>query len=191
MEILVSLCIGITLSAACGFRIFVPPLIMSVGAIYFDLPVGNQFAWVATYPAMITFAIATFVEIVAYYIPVIDNLLDTIEIPTALAVGTMLTAASLGEMDPVLKWAIALIAGGGVAGMTESLTTLTRATSTAFTAGMGNPIVSTMEALSSLILSILALFAPILAGIIVIIVLIFALKKIMKFLRHQWHKKDL
>ena len=190
MEIIVAFCIGITLSAACGFRIFVPPLIMSIGAIYFELPLGEQFSWVATYPAMITFALATFIEILAYYIPVVDNLLDTIEIPTALAVGTMLTAATLGDVNPVLQWSVAIIAGGGVAGMTEGLTTLTRLTSTTVTGGMGNPFVSTLEALSSLVLSILALFVPILAAIVVIIVLFFAAKKIIKFARKKLSKKD-
>jgi hypothetical protein len=191
MEIIIAFCIGITLSAACGFRIFVPPLIMSVGAIYFDLPLSNQFAWVATYPAMIAFGIATFIEILAYYIPVVDNLLDTVEIPTALAVGTLLTAATLGDVNPILQWTIAIVAGGGAAGMTEGLTSVTRLTSTTVTGGMGNSFLSTTEALSSFVLSILALSVPILAGIVVIIVLSFAAKSIFKLIRKKWKKNDL
>jgi hypothetical protein len=190
MEIIIAFCIGITLSAACGFRIFVPPLIMSVGAIYFDLPLSNQFAWVATYPAMIAFGIATFIEILAYYIPDVDNLLDKVEIPTALAVGTLLTAATLGDVNPILQWTVAIIAGGGAAGMTEGLTSVTRLTSTTVTAGMGNSFLSTTEALSSFVLSILALSVPILAGIVVIIVLSFAAKSMFKLIRKKWKKND-
>jgi hypothetical protein len=139
---------------------------------------------------MIAFGIATFIEILAYYIPVVDNLLDTVEIPTALAVGTLLTAATLGDVNPILQWTIAIVAGGGAAGMTEGLTSVTRLTSTTVTGGMGNSFLSTTEALSSFVLSILALSVPILGGIVVIIVLSFAAKSIFKLIRKKWKKND-
>ncbi|MGK7874093.1 MAG: DUF4126 domain-containing protein [Xenococcaceae cyanobacterium] len=186
METLLALCIGVTLSAACGFRVFIPPLVMSVGSIYGDLPLTPGFEWVGTYPAMIAFGGATAVEIVAYYIPVVDNFLDTIEIPTALAVGTMLTAATLGsEIDPVLKWTIAAIAGGGAAGIVEGFTSVTRLASTSLTGGLGNPLVSTTEALSATVLSILALLVPVLAFIVVVVVLVFGMRKVLKFLKKR------
>ncbi|MGF1540890.1 MAG: DUF4126 domain-containing protein [Pleurocapsa sp.] len=124
MEIILALCLGVTLSAASGFRVFVPPLVVSLAAIYQDLPLASGFEWLGTYPVAIALGIATIVEIVAYYLPVIDNLLDTIEIPTAIAVGTVLTAANLGEVEPVLQWTLAAIAGGGTAGIIETFTSI-------------------------------------------------------------------
>ena len=137
MDILLPLCLGIALSAASGFRVFLPPLVMSVAAINGNFELSPQFAWLGTYPAMIALGGATVVEILAYYIPVVDNLLDAIEIPTAIAVGTILTAANLGDVDPILQWTLAIVAGGGTAGTIESATSITRLASTGLTGGIG------------------------------------------------------
>lgn len=185
MEFLIALCIGITLSAASGFRVFIPPLAMSVAARQGDYPLASGFEWLATDAALITLSVATVVEILAYYLPIVDNFLDTIEIPTAITVGTILTAASLGDIDPVLQWTLALLAGGGAAGMVEGLTTMTRLASTTMTAGVGNPILSTMEALSSSVLSILAFFTPFITIIIILFILIVAGRKLWKFFKHK------
>ena len=185
METLLPLCIGVTLSAACGFRVFIPPLVLSLVSIYGDFPLAPGFEWLGTYPAAIALAGATIAEIVAYYIPVVDNFLDAIEIPTVLIVGTMLTAASLGDTEPILKWTLAVIAGGGTAEVVQGFTTVTRLASTGLTGGMTNSLVSTTEALSATTLSILALTVPVLAGIVVVFLLIFGLKKVFKF----WRKR--
>ena len=182
MDILLPLCLGIALSAACGFRVFLPPLVMSVAAINGNFELSPQFAWLGTYPAMIALGGATVVEILAYYIPVVDNLLDAIEIPTAIAVGTILTAANLGDVDPILQWTLAIVAGGGTAGIIESATSITRLASTGLTGGIGNIFLATMEALSAAVLSILALTLPLLAMFLVIGLVIFAITKILKFL---------
>ncbi len=182
MDILLPLCLGIALSAACGFRVFVPPLAMSVAAINGNFELSPQFAWLGTYPAMIALGGATVVEILAYYIPVVDNLLDAIEIPTAIVIGTILTAANLGDVDPVLQWTLAVVAGGGTAGIIESATSITRLASTGLTGGVGNIFLATMEALSAAVLSILALTLPFLAVFLVIGLLIFAITKILQFL---------
>lgn len=188
MDILLALCIGITLSAACGFRIFIPPLIMSAGAIHGDFSLGENFAWMGTYPALIAFAAATITEVLAYYVPVIDNFLDGIAIPGAIAVGTVITSASiegLTELDPLIRWAIAIVAGGGTAGIIEGFTAITRGISTTTTAGAANPFMSTTEALSAGVLSLLAILMPLLAIFIVFAVMGIALKQIVGFFRHK------
>ena len=110
MNTLESIIIGLTLSSACGFRIFVPPLVISLAVIKRHLPITSGFEWVGTYPALWAFAIATVVEIGAYYIPVLDNLLDTLATSTALAVGTFVAAALFPDSDPLLQWTMAAIA---------------------------------------------------------------------------------
>ena len=189
MEIALALCIGVTLSAACGFRVFLPPLVMSIGSIYGDMPLAPGFEWVGTYPAMIVLGSATAIEIIAYYIPVVDNLLDTIEIPTAIAIGTMLTAATLGDIDPILQWTIAILAGGGSAGIVEGFTSVTRLASTSLTGGFGNSIVSTTEVLSATTLSVLALTAPFIAFIVVVTVLLFGLRKLLRHFKKRQERQ--
>ncbi len=188
MEIILALCLGVTLSAASGFRLFLPPLMMSLASLFGDLQLSSGFEWLGTYPAAIALGIATIAEILAYYVPVVDNLLDTIEIPTAVAIGTVLTAANLGDVNPVLQWGIAAIAGGGTAGIIETFTAMTRAASTGITGGTGNFLVATAEALSSGVLSILALTLPFLAAALVIGLLITASVKLPKFIS-SWRRK--
>ena len=188
MEIILALCLGVTLSAASGFRLFVPPLMMSLASLFGDLQLSSGFEWLGTYPAAIALGIATIAEILAYYVPVVDNLLDTIEIPTAVAIGTVLTAANLGDVNPVFQWGIAAIAGGGTAGIIETFTAMTRAASTGITGGTGNFLVATAEALSSGVLSILALTLPFLAAALVIGLLITASVKLPKFIS-SWRRK--
>ncbi len=182
MEVIIALCLGVALSAACGFRVFMPPLAMSLAANYGDFTLSPGLAWIGTYPAMIAFSVAAIVEVLAYYIPVVDNLLDMVEIPTAIAVGTILTAANLGELDPVLQWTLAAIAGGGTAGIIETATSATRLASTGITGGIGNIFLATIEALSAAVLSILALTLPLLAAGLVVGLLVFAIAKLIKLI---------
>ena len=188
MEIILALCLGVTLSAASGFRLFLPPLALSLTALYGDLELSSGFQWVGTYPTAIALGIATLVEILAYYIPVVDNLLDTIEIPTAVGIGTLLTAANLGDVNPLLQWSLAAIAGGGTAGIIEIFTAMTRMASTGMTGGTGNFLVATTEALSSGVLSILALTILPLGIALVIGLLVLAIVKLPKLVR-SWRRK--
>ena len=191
MDIILALSLGITLSAAAGFRIFLPPLVVSLAALSGNLELSSGFAWVGTYPTAIALGVATIVEIVAYYVPVVDNLLDTIEIPTAIAIGTLLTAANLGDINPLLQWSIAAIAGGGTAGIIETFTAMTRAGSTATTGGLGNFLVATAEALSAGILTFLAFTVPFLSAALVIGLLVTAIVKLPKFIASVRRRKQI
>src|SRR5438105_9241668 len=104
MDALTSILLGIGLSAACGFRVFVPMLIISVAAISGHLTLAPGFQWLGTYPALLTFAVATLLEISGYYVPWLDHLLDTLATPAAIVAGTVITAAMVTKMDPLLKW---------------------------------------------------------------------------------------
>jgi Domain of unknown function (DUF4126) len=172
MQIIIALCLGITLSAACGFRVFVPPLAMSLAAISGHFPLASGFEWVGTKEAAIALGIATIFEVFAYYIPFVDNLLDTVQIPVAVGIGTVITAATLGHTDPVLQWTLAAIAGGGVAGVTKTLASLTRLASTGMTGGLGNFVIATVEAVGSISLTILGLTFPLWTAVIFLSILI-------------------
>jgi uncharacterized membrane protein len=185
VETVLSIFIGLGLSAACGFRIFVPLLIASIGSISGYLTLSPGFEWIGTYPALIAFAIATCLEIAAYFIPLIDNLLDTVATPGAIIAGIILTASFVSDVSPFLKWALAIIAGGGLAGTVQAGTVAARATSTVTTGGTANPAVSTAEVGGSIVLSVISIIFPVLAVVLVIILLYFAIRKVRrrKFLK--------
>jgi len=184
MENLFAIIVGIGLSAACGFRVFVPLLAMSIAAQtgHLELAAGFQH-WMATPTATAALGAATFFEIGSYYIPWLDNMLDTIATPAAIIAGTLVTVSVMPEMPPFIKWSISTIAGGGTAGAVQGLTVLTRAASAATTGGLGNPAVSTVEAGSSILLSLLALLVPVLGLILVVFLLRWAIRKIYRFFK--------
>ena len=180
MELLLTILMGVGLSAASGFRIFIPFLIISIASLSGNLTLADSFSWIGTMPALITFSIATILEIAGYYIPWVDNILDTIASPAAVVAGIILMASVVLGMSPLLKWTLAIIAGGGIAATIQALTGVTRATSTTTTAGLGNPIISTAELGSSVILGVISVFIPIVAAIVVVLLLIWAIKILMK-----------
>ncbi|MBM3544663.1 MAG: DUF4126 domain-containing protein [Alphaproteobacteria bacterium] len=168
LDLAISIALGIGLAAATGLRVFLPLLVVSAASYAGYLPVGENFAWLSTPGALVLLGVAAIVEILAYYIPGVDNLLDTIAMPAAFIAGTVVTAAVITDLPPLVKWATAIIAGGGIAGATQSMTALLRAKSTIFTGTLGNPVIATAESGGSLIVSLLALAAP-LAAILLIV----------------------
>jgi hypothetical protein len=178
METLLSICLGIGLSAACGFRVFVPLLFMNVASLTGHLTLAHGFEWLGSYPALITFSVATVVEVAGYYIPWVDHLLDTIATPAAVIAGTIVTASVVTDMSPFLKWTLAVIAGGGAAGLVQGGTVLTRGASTATTGGLANPIVSTIELAGAVVTSILAIVAPVLAVALFIVLILIVVRKL-------------
>jgi len=185
METITSIFLGIGLSAATGFRIFVPFLVASVASLIGYLPLSPSFEWIGTYPALIAFGAATLLEITAYYIPWLDNLLDSIATPAAFIAGAILMVAVVSGLPPLAKWALAIIAGSGAAGIVQTGTTVTRAASTATTGGLANPVVSTAEAGSSFGLSLLAVFIPVVAALLTIILLFWLGNKILNKLKQK------
>lgn len=165
---IVALSLGLGLSAACGFRVFIPPLAMGIGSRAGLMELGDSWAWIGETWALAVFALATILEIGAYYIPWLDNLLDTITTPSAIVAGILVTSASLDGMDPTLQWILAIVAGGGTAGTIQLGTVATRAVSTATTGGLANPLVSTAEAGACVVCTLLAVLLPVLAALFVV-----------------------
>ncbi|QCO20100.1 DUF4126 domain-containing protein [Acinetobacter cumulans] len=173
METLLGLCIGIGLSAACGFRVFVPLLVMSLAAIMGWFEPMKGFEWLAMPSVCIALGFATLCEIGAYYIPWVDNMLDTIATPAAMVAGTLTTmAVSSGEMSQFASWAAAIIVGGGTATAVQMSTVAARGVSTATTGGIANPVLSTGEWIGAFVLSILAFLVPVLVVVLGIVAMI-------------------
>ena len=166
-----SILLGIGLAASVGFRVFVPLFALSIASYYGIIPLNDSWEWVGSLPAMITLGIATVVEIVGYLIPWFDNALDTIAVPLAAVAGTAVMLSTAADLDPVITWSLAIIAGGGTATAIKTSTSTTRLASSATTGGIANPLVSTVETGSSIVMSILAIIAPIFAIVLVVLIL--------------------
>jgi len=184
MEYLLSLFVGVGLAAATGFRVFLPIFFLSLGTYMGWIPANDSFAWIGTLPAVIGAGTATLIEILAYYIPFVDNLLDTISVPLATVAGSLLFASQFTEVNDWTQWSLALIAGGGTAATISSALAGTRAASSGTTGGIGNPVISTVETVGSTLMSILAVFLPILA--IILVAVFFYL--IIKYGKKLWSK---
>jgi hypothetical protein len=170
-DLALSVALGVVLAASTGFRVFLPMLIASGAAYTGYLPLDDNFAWLAAPLALTMLGVAALVEIAAYYIPGIDNLLDTLAAPAALVAGTVLSAAVMTDVPPMVKWTAAIIAGGGAASVTQLVTTMLRAKSTIFTGGIGNSAVATAELGGAFILPLLALATPLIALALVLLFL--------------------
>ena len=179
--------IGIGLAAASGFRVFLPMFMVSLASFLGWIPMSDSFEWLSGLPTLITTGIAMIVEILAYYIPYVDHLLDTISVPLATIAGSVLFASQFAELGTFSQWSLALIAGGGTAAAISSGFAGTRAASTATTGGLGNSVVATGETAGAGILTVLTILAPIVAGIIaivlVILVIVYGRKIYKRFLR--------
>ena len=172
-----SIMIGVALSATCGFRVFVPLLAVNIGTRALDadgqplIELADGFDWLSSDIALIVFLVATLFEIGGYYIPWIDNLLDTIASPASIVAGTVITASFVTGMDPWLQWLLGVIAGGGAAGAVQATTVVARAGSTVTTGGLGNPIVASVETSGAFLGSALSIVAVEFAIVVFVLLL--------------------
>lgn len=178
-DTLLSLGLGIGLAAACGFRVFVPLLVLSVAARYGYVPLASGWEWLATTPATIAFASATVLEVAGYYIPWFDHMLDSIATPAAVVAGMVTSASILGDLPPLLKWTAIVIGGGGAAALVQGSTVALRAGSGVATAGLANPLVASVELFGATATAILAIVLPLLALLtaVLFVVLLFRLSR--------------
>ncbi len=171
-ETIISIFLGVGLAASVGFRIFLPLFALSLASYFGVWELNDSWQWMGSLAAVITLGVATVVEIFAYFIPWVDNLLDSVAIPLAAFAGTAVMVSTVANLDPVVTWSLAIIAGGGTATAIKGAGATTRLASTATTGGIANPVVSTVETGTALVVSAVSIFAPIIAAFLVIIILV-------------------
>lgn len=184
-DLVLAAAMGVGLAAAVGFRVFLPMLVLSIAAYTGHLTLTASLAWLGTAAALVMLSLAAALEILAYYIPGLDNVLDVLAAPAALIAGTIVSAAVMTDLPPMVRWATAVIAGGGAAAVIQGLTSLLRAKSTAMTAGLGNHAIATGELGGALIVSLLALAAPAAALALVALFCWFAVRLLRRVFRRD------
>lgn len=161
--------LGLGLAAAAGFRVFVPLLTAGLAANTGYLNLSSGFDWLSSTPALIALGTATVLEVGAYYVPWLDNTLDALASPAAVAAGILASAAVITDVPPMVRWLVAIVGGGGVAGLIQGATVVARLKSSTLTGGIGNPVIATLELLGSAIVALLALFLPLIALVALIV----------------------
>lgn len=174
---LVGIALGIGLAAATGFRIFIPLLIAGLAARFGGLPLGESFQWLASTPALVTLGTAAVLETLAYYIPGVDHALDVLAGPATLVAGVVASAAVMADVPPAIMWPLAVIAGGGAAGLTKGGTALLRTKSGTATGGLANPLVATVETVGATGIALLAIAVPLLCLVAVVALLWWTARK--------------
>jgi uncharacterized protein DUF4126 len=172
--------VGLALSTAAGLRIFIPLLITSLAARSGYLTLTPSMTWLASDAALVAFVTAAVIEVGAYYMPWLDNVADAIAMPAAITAGIIEMAAVTPDLPPLLRWTVAIIAGGGVAGFAQLATTLLRFKSSTLTAGTGNPFLATAELVGSLAIAVLAVLAPLVAAVFVLILLVVLARRVIR-----------
>jgi hypothetical protein len=172
----ISIAVGLGLAAACGFRVFVPLLLAGAAARWGNLPLASGFQWLASLPAILALATALLLEIGAYYVPWLDHTLDLAATPAAVLAGMLASASVVTSLPPMLKWAVALIGGGGVAGLIQGASVLFRLKSTALTGGLGNPVLATLELGGSVLTAAIALLLPLVALALTLVLAVLAFR---------------
>lgn len=160
METALGIAMGIGLAAATGFRVFAPLFIAGAAHRMGHLPLAAGFDWLGTTPVLIALGTATLVEIVAYSVPWLDHALDVVATPAAVAAGVLASAAVMTDLPAPVKWGLALIAGGGAAGVVQGATVLARLKSAVTTGGLANPLVAAAEMSGSVLTAVLAIAMP-------------------------------
>jgi hypothetical protein len=176
-DLLFSVALGIGLAAATGFRVFIPLLVAGLAARAGWVPLIDSFAWLQSTPALVALGTAAVLETLAFYIPGLDHLLDVLAGPLAVVAGVLASASVMVDLPPGVRWPIAVIAGGGIAALTKGTTALIRAKTAVVTGGLGNPVVSTAETAGAATVSILAIVAPLLCLVGVIVIVVWALRR--------------
>jgi len=171
METISAIALGIGLSASAGFRVFIPLFVAGLASYFGILPLGENFVWMGSLPALISFGVAAAVEVMTYYIPFVDNLVDSIATPLSIGAGTLLMTSVFPAENEWMRWIIGFIVGGGAAATIQGGSAITRLLSTKFTAGAGNPVVSTSEGVAATGFSIMSFVTPILVAFFLLIII--------------------
>ena len=182
LESLVAVAIGIGLAAATGFRVFAPLLVAGLAARWGVLPLADNFTWLASTGALVTLATATVFEVAAYYVPGVDHALDLLASPAAMLAGVIASAAVMTDVPPAILWPVAIIGGGGVAGLTKASSAVVRAKAGVTTAGLANPVVATGETAGAVGMAVAAIVIPLVCLLVVAVLVLWLARKALRFM---------
>lgn len=196
VELGIAIVLALFLSASAGLRAFVPLLLLSATAFFFphQITLPPNMAWLGSTQALVTLIAATFIEILAFYIPILATFLSWLTLPVAGIAGTVIMGVPLGMagVPPEVQWTLATVLGGGTALATRSLSSLLRTVLALVTGGMSEVVITTLESalafamgIASIVLIVLGGIAALLLAIGLAMLLVFLFKKAQNLLQRK------
>ncbi len=160
-DVLPTLGLAIALAACTGLRAWLPLLLAGIMARLGVLELGAHFQFLATNKALLIFAIATLIEIAGDKIPAVDHALDALSTVLRPAAGSLLAASVMWRIsDPLTAIVLGVAVGTPSSLVPHAAKSTLRVASTAFTAGLANPLLSILEDLATLSLFVVAILLP-------------------------------
>lgn len=163
--------LAIALAASAGLRAWLPLFVAGVLAKVGVADLGEGFGWLASWPALVLFGVATTLEIVGDKVPALDHALDTVGTFLRPIAGAIAAAAVLVHVrDPMIAMVLGMVVGAPTALVPHAVKAGTRAVSSATTMGIANPVISTIEDGLAIAIALLAFVVPVLVVIALVIV---------------------
>lgn len=164
---------GSALAASAGLNAYIPLLMLGLGSRFTDLvQLPNNWAWLGNEWVLGTLGVLLLLEIIADKIPGLDSVNDVVQTvvrPTAggLAFGSGTSATTVAVTDPAAffsshQW-VPVVTGIAIALVVHLAKLSVRPIANTLTAGLAAPVISTVEDVSSVVISVLAILAPIIA----------------------------
>ena len=160
-EFLPALALAVALAASTGLRAWLPLLLAGGLARAGFLQLGDSFRFLSSDHALILFSVASVLELAADKIPALDHVLDGLSTFVRPAAGSVLAASALGVVsEPLTALVLGVAVGAPSSLIPHAAKSLVRAASTAFTGGLGNPVLSFLEDGLTVFLVALAVLVP-------------------------------
>jgi hypothetical protein len=172
--LLIQIAMGLSLAACAGLRAFLPLFVVGVAGKLDLLPLLRSFEWLESWPALTVFGVAMLAELLGDKFPVVDNVLDAMQLFVKPVAGVILMASVLTELTPLQAAVLGLIVGSSAAGAVHVTKAKLRLASTATTAGIGNPFLSLIEDAGALLGSVSALVVPVVMVLLLILAVVLA-----------------
>ncbi len=158
--VLIHMSMGIGLAACAGLRAFLPLFVVALAGKLELVTLSDSFAWLASWPARIVFGAAVVAEVLSDKFPIVDNLLDSVQLFVKPIAGALVAATVVEDWAPLYVTVVAVIGGGSAAGLVHVAKAKVRLLSSATTAGLGNPVLSVSEDVGALAGSLGSLVVP-------------------------------
>ncbi|HET7461381.1 MAG TPA: DUF4126 domain-containing protein [Longimicrobium sp.] len=185
MDALSAAAFGVVLAATAGLRAFLPVFSASLAAWMTDLPLPGSLAWLEKPQTVLIFGVATLLEILGDKIPVVDHLLDGVQVLTKPVLAVLAATPFLYQLSPEYSVAIGIVLGAPLALGVHSAKATARLGSTATTAGMGNPLLSVAEDVAAVVSIVLGFLAPLLALVLMAVTIFFIARLALRVRRRR------
>jgi hypothetical protein len=165
--------LGLGLAAATGLRAFLPLLLLSIAARFqlFGIDLNDKAEWLGSDAALIALGLATAIELAADKVPFLDHALSAVGTVTRPLAAVLAASSVFAGVDPVIAAVAGVIIGAPTALAFHAAQSGTRVASTATTGGLANPVVSVVEDLLAFATTLLALAAPLLVPLVLVLLL--------------------